>query len=57
MLLDPARYERALGVVQKDVPAIPLVYGDSWALSREGLLGAGQNGLGIVRMAGLAWAR
>ncbi len=27
-----------------------------WALSRTGLLGAGQNGLGIVRMAGLAWA-
>ena len=27
-----------------------------WSLSRTGLLGAGQNGLGIVRMAGLAWA-
>ena len=34
----------------------PLVYGPGWALSRTGLLGAGQNGLGIVRMAGLAWA-
>jgi oligopeptide transport system substrate-binding protein len=52
-----AGFERALGVVQKDVPAIPLVYGDGWALSRKGLLGAGQNGLGIVRMAGLAWAQ
>ena len=31
-------------------------YGPGWALSRTGLLGAGQNGLGIVRMAGLAWA-
>jgi oligopeptide transport system substrate-binding protein len=52
-----AGFERALGVVQQDVPVIPLVYGDSWALSRDGLLGAGQNGLGIVRMAGLAWAQ
>jgi ABC-type oligopeptide transport system substrate-binding subunit len=52
-----AGFERALGVVQKDVPVVPLVYGDSWALSRDGLLGAGQNGLGIVRMAGLAWVQ
>jgi len=52
-----AGFERALGVVQKDVPVIPLVYGDGWALSRDGLLGAGQNGLGIVRMASLAWAQ
>ncbi|HYN69375.1 MAG TPA: peptide ABC transporter substrate-binding protein [Candidatus Eisenbacteria bacterium] len=51
-----AGFERALTIVQRDVPAVPLVYGDSWALSRDGLLGAGQNGLGIVRMAGLAWA-
>jgi hypothetical protein len=33
-----------------------LSYGTGWALSREGLLGAGQNGMGILRMAGLAWA-
>ena len=51
-----AGFERALGVVQQDVPVVPLLYGDGWALSRDGLLGAGQNGLGIVRMAGLAWA-
>lgn len=50
-----AAYERALTVVRDDVPAIPISYGDGWALSREGLLGAGQNGLGILRMAGLAW--
>ena len=49
-------YERALAVVQRDVPAIPLAYGDSFSLSRTGLLGAGQNGLGIPRFASLAWA-
>jgi ABC-type oligopeptide transport system substrate-binding subunit len=51
-----AAFERALGVVQRDVPVIPVSYADGWALSREGLLGAGQNGLGVLRMAGLAWA-
>jgi oligopeptide transport system substrate-binding protein len=50
-----AAYERALEVVQDEVPAIPIAYGDGWALSRDGLLGAGQNGLGILRLAGLAW--
>jgi hypothetical protein len=35
---------------------VPLVGGDGWALSRDGLLGAGQNGLGLLRVAGLAWA-
>jgi oligopeptide transport system substrate-binding protein len=50
-----AAFERALGVVQRDVPVIPVSYADGWALSRKGLLGAGQNGLGILRMAGLAW--
>jgi hypothetical protein len=38
------------------VPVIPIGYGPGWALSRTGLLGAEQNGLGIIRMAGLAWA-
>lgn len=50
-----AAYERALGVVRDEVPTIPISYGDGWALSREGLLGAGQNGMGILRLAGLAW--
>ena len=35
--------------------SIPIANGDGWALSRDGLLGAGQNGLGILRIAGLAW--
>jgi oligopeptide transport system substrate-binding protein len=57
---DPAAaesaFERALAIVQQDVPVVPLSFGDSWALSRDGLLGAGENGLGIKRFAGLAWA-
>lgn len=48
-------FERALGIVRDDVPAIPLTYSNGWALSRTGLLGADQNGLGIMRMAGLGW--
>jgi oligopeptide transport system substrate-binding protein len=51
-----AAYDRAEAIVQRDVPVIPVSYGTGWALSREGLLGAGQNGLGNLRMAGLAWA-
>ena len=31
-------------------------YGTSFSLVRDGLLGASQNGLGILRLAGLAWA-
>ena len=52
-----AAFERALGIVQQDVPAVPLAYGDSWELSRVRLLGAGENGLGFKRLAGLAWAQ
>jgi oligopeptide transport system substrate-binding protein len=51
-----AAYDRAETIVRDDVPVIPVAYGPGWALSRTGLLGASQNGLGIVRMAGLAWA-
>jgi hypothetical protein len=38
------------------VPTIPVSYGTSAALAREGLLGAVSNGLGVLRLAGLAWA-
>lgn len=48
-------FDRAEGVVRDDAPAIPLTYGVSWSLARRGLLGAYDNGLGILRMAGLAW--
>jgi ABC-type oligopeptide transport system substrate-binding subunit len=50
-----AAYERALAAVRDEVPVIPIAYGDGWALSRDGLLGAGQNGMGILRIAGMAW--
>ena len=50
-------YDRAERVVRDEVPVVPVAYGTGWALSRTGLLGASQNGLGIVRMAGLAWAK
>lgn len=54
---DAARraYDAAEAVVRDEVPLIPISYGTGWALSRDGLLGAGQNGMGILRMAGLAW--
>jgi ABC-type transport system substrate-binding protein len=51
-----AAYDRAETIVGDQVPVVPVAYGPGWALSRTGLLGATQNGLGIVRMAGLAWA-
>lgn len=58
--IDPAEaseaYDRAESIVQDEVPVVPVVYTAGWALSRSDLLGATQNGLGIVRMAGLAWA-
>jgi ABC-type transport system substrate-binding protein len=49
-------YDEAERIVRDEVPVVPLVYTAGWALSRTDLLGATQNGLGIVRMAGLAWA-
>jgi oligopeptide transport system substrate-binding protein len=50
-----AAYDRAEQIVQRDVPVVPVTYGTGWALSRGDLLGADQNGLGSIRMAGLAW--
>jgi ABC-type transport system substrate-binding protein len=52
-----AAYDAAEDVVRSEVPVIPMSYGTGWALSRDGLLGAGQNGLGSLRLAGLAWDR
>ena len=51
-----AAFDRAEEVVKRDVPVIPMSYGTGWALAREGLVGTGQNGLGAMRFAGLAWA-
>jgi ABC-type oligopeptide transport system substrate-binding subunit len=50
-------YDRAEDIVQRDVPVIPMSYGNGWALSRTGLLGAAENGLGGLRLAGLAWGQ
>ena len=52
-----AAYDRAEDIVKRDVPVIPMSYGAGWALSRDGLLGATENGLGGIRLAGLAWNR
>lgn len=51
-----AAFDRAESVVQRDVPVIPMSYGTGWALAKEGLIGTGQNGLGSMRFAGLAWS-
>lgn len=51
-----AAFERALAEIQREVPVVPLYIGTEFALSRDGLLGAGSNGLGILRLAGMAWA-
>lgn len=50
-----AAYERALAEIQDEVPVVPLFHSTDWALSRDGLLGAADNGLGILRMPGMAW--
>jgi oligopeptide transport system substrate-binding protein len=56
---DPAAvrtaFDRAESIVRDEAPVIPLSYSTDWTLSRDGLLGAYENGLGIIRMAGLAW--
>jgi ABC-type transport system substrate-binding protein len=56
---DPAAartaFDTAESIVRDEAPTIPLTYDVSWELSRDGLLGAYENGLGIIRIAGLAW--
>jgi ABC-type oligopeptide transport system substrate-binding subunit len=56
---DPAEareaYDRAEAIVQEEAPVIPIAYSPGWALARDGLLGATENGLGSLRFAGLAW--
>jgi ABC-type oligopeptide transport system substrate-binding subunit len=50
-----AAYTRAEQIVADQVPVVPVSYGRSWSLVRTGLLGAAQNGTGILRLAGLEW--
>jgi ABC-type oligopeptide transport system substrate-binding subunit len=58
---DPAEQERLYGeaqsLVREAAPLIPLDYGHSWWLSREGLRGGAISGVGLMRYAGLEWAR
>ena len=51
-----AAYDQAEAIVRDEVPVVPAAYSTSYALSRTGLLGAQTNGLGILRIAGMAWA-
>ena len=48
-------FDEAERIVQQEAPVVPVSYAAGWALAADGLLGAGQNGLGIPRFAGLAW--
>jgi oligopeptide transport system substrate-binding protein len=48
-------YDVAETIVRDEAPVIPLEYGTGFALAADGLLGARQNGLGVIRLAGLAW--
>ena len=50
-----AAYGRAMGIVRDDAPAVPVTYGTSYSLVRQGLLGATSTGTGVLRLAGLAW--
>jgi ABC-type transport system substrate-binding protein len=56
---DPAEqaehYAEAQTIVRDQAPVIPVAYGETWALSRDGLLGAGESGVGFVRYAGMSW--
>lgn len=56
---DPAEaragFDAAEAILRDEVPTIPVSYGTGSALARDGLLGATSNGLGILRLAGLAW--
>jgi oligopeptide transport system substrate-binding protein len=52
-----AAFDRTETILRDQVPVVPVSYGSGAALSRTGLLGAGQNGLGIIRMAGLEWSK
>jgi ABC-type transport system substrate-binding protein len=48
-------YEAAQAILRDEVPLIPLGYGSSWALSRDGLAGSDISGVGLVRYADLVW--
>lgn len=51
-----ALYAEAQAIVRDEAPLIPLGYGHSWWLAREGLRGDALSGTGILRYADLEWA-
>ncbi len=51
-----AGYDDAERILADEVPVVPVSYGPSAALARDGLLGATSNGQGVMRLAGLSWA-
>jgi oligopeptide transport system substrate-binding protein len=51
-----AAYDAAEAIVQRSAPLIPVAYGETWSLSRSGLLGATESGVGFKRFASLRWA-
>ena len=48
-------YDEAQLIVREEAPVIPLGYGGSWWLSRDGLQGGLISGVGILRYTDLAW--
>ena len=51
-----SHYAQAEAIVREAAPLIPLGYGGSWWLAREGLRGDAVSGVGILRYANLEWA-
>jgi oligopeptide transport system substrate-binding protein len=49
-------YAQAQEIIETEAPVMPVTYGETWALAREGLLGAVQSGVGVIRYASLDWA-
>jgi oligopeptide transport system substrate-binding protein len=48
-------YALAQDILASQAPVVPVGYDQSFALSREGLLGATDSGVGFIRYAGLDW--
>ncbi|HUP83465.1 MAG TPA: peptide ABC transporter substrate-binding protein [Candidatus Limnocylindria bacterium] len=48
-------YGQAQEILAQEAPVVPVYYDRSFALSRTGLLGAVESGVGFIRYAGLAW--
>jgi ABC-type transport system substrate-binding protein len=48
-------YDQAQAIVRDEAPLIPLGYGGSWWLSRDGLRGGHVSGVGIVRFSEMDW--